>query len=180
MTLVIPETETERLIMEDPEWVAGLTYGKPRRGHPEGAVSNHIPEVLRNVERVAVGMADRERLRIVALVHDNFKYQVDRTRDRTGENHHGWLARHFAERYVEDEDVLDVIELHDEAFLSWKKAVSNGKLEAGTTRAIRLIERLGPERLPLYLRFFRADNETGDKIQDSVMWFTSLVHDSTI
>lgn len=170
----IPETETERLVMEDPEWIAGLSYGKPRRGHPEGTVANHIPEVLRNVERVAINMTDRERLRLVALIHDNFKYQVDKTRDRTGENHHGWLARRFAERYVSDPEVLEVIELHDEAFLSWKKAVSNGREEAGTARGIRLLNRLGPRRVPFYLRFFKADNETGDKIPDSLLWFTKL------
>lgn len=168
------ETETERLIVADPEWIAGLEYGKPRRGHPEGSVENHIPEVLANVDRVAIDPEDRARLRLVALTHDNFKYQVDKTRDRTGENRHGWLARHFAERYITDVEVLEVIELHDEGFLSWKKAISSGKLAAGTARAERLIDRLGLDLIPFYLRFFRADNETGDKTPDSLIWFTDL------
>jgi hypothetical protein len=32
----------------------------------------------------------------------------------TGENHHAMIARRFAERYVDDPKLLDVIELHDE------------------------------------------------------------------
>lgn len=175
MTFVC-ETDLERAIAADPDWIAGLEYGQPRRGHPEGAVKFHIPEVLRNVDRMAINPLDRANLRLVALIHDNFKYQVDRTRDRVGENHHGMLARRFAERYVNDEGVLTVIELHDEAFLSWKKAISNGRLAAGTARAERLIERLAPYGLiPFYMRFFRADNETGDKIPDSVLWFEALL-----
>lgn len=173
-----PETDFERQIMVDPDWVDGLSYGTPRRGHPEGAVVYHIPEVLANVEKYAVDQEDRARLRLVALIHDNFKYQVDRNRDATGKNHHGWIARHFAERYVDDEAILTVIELHDEAFLSWKKAISNGKLDAGTARAVRLIERLEalPDgTIPFYMRFFGCDNETGDKIPDSVLWFQGLL-----
>lgn len=175
---MVPETDLERRIMLDQDWVDGLSYGTPRRGHPEGAVVYHIPAVLANVEKYAIDLVDRNWLRVVALVHDNFKYQVDRTKDRTGENHHGWLARHFAERYVTNETVLTVIEFHDEAFLSWKKAISNGKLSAGTARAERLILRLSelPDgAIPFFMRFFKCDNETGDKIQDSVRWFQGLL-----
>lgn len=175
-----PETDLERAIMGDVDWIDGLAYGIPRRGHPEGAVVKHIPEVLANVDKYAIGAADRLDLRLVALVHDNFKYQVDRTRDRTGENHHGWLARHFAERYIGNETILTVIEWHDEAFLSWKKAVANGKLVPGTARAVRLIERLsalGPEAIPFYERFYRCDNETGDKTQEQRAWFHILVRE---
>lgn len=173
------ETPLEAEIMADPDWVAGLSYGSPRPGHPEGAVAYHIPEVLANVDRLALNLDDRARLRLVALAHDNFKYQVDRTKVHTGENHHGMLARRFLERYVEDEALLTVVELHDEAFSSWKKATLYGKPDKGLERAERLLARLG-DGVGFFLRFFRCDNETGDKTPDSVEWFTAVAEDFAI
>jgi hypothetical protein len=73
---VLPDTELERRIIDDPEWQEGAAWGEPRPGHPEGAVVAHVEEVLRNVDGVALDREDRERLRFVALVHDTFKHRV--------------------------------------------------------------------------------------------------------
>ncbi len=113
------ETELERRICSVPEWRRGAAWGEPRPGHPEGAVSAHIADVLRNVEREAPCPEERGRLRLAALIHDTFKYAVDASRARTGENHHGARARRFAERYLEDPALLELLELHDEAYDSW-------------------------------------------------------------
>lgn len=98
---------------------------------------------------------------------------MDRRRPRTGSNHHGAIARRFAERYVEDPQVLDVIELHDEAYIAWRTSRRPGRRSAGEARAGRLITRLGPA-LPLYLRFYRADNASGDKDAEPLRWFERL------
>jgi len=102
---LIPKTELERRIVADPEWQEGAAWGDPRPGHPEGAVAAHIEEVLSNVDDVAVDERDRERLRLVALIHDTFKYRVVRGQTRTGGNHHAMIARGFAERYVDPDRV---------------------------------------------------------------------------
>ncbi len=133
----------------------------------------HIVEVLANVDRVSLGPADRERLRLIALVHDAFKHQVDRARPRTGENHHGMLARRFAERYIRDREVLEVIELHDEAYNAWALGRRRGNWERAEARAVRLLDRLG-ESVRLYERFYRADNETGSKDRAPWDWFVKL------
>ncbi|MBW3593242.1 MAG: hypothetical protein KY396_06080 [Actinobacteria bacterium] len=99
---VVPETELEARIVADPEWQEGAAWGTPRPGHPEGSVAAHVREVLANVDRVALDARDRERLRLVALVHDAFKHSVDRSTPRTGANHHATIARRFAERYIDD------------------------------------------------------------------------------
>ena len=83
------ETELERRISSDPEWRRGAAWGKPRPGHPEGAVAAHIADVLRNVEREARSPEERGRLRLAALIRDTFEYAVDASRPRMGENHHG-------------------------------------------------------------------------------------------
>ena len=166
--------ETERAIAADPLFRRGLDYGRPRRGHPEGAIKHHIAAVIGNIERWYAPSPSYRSLRLIALIHDTFKYQVDKTKQRTGANHHGTLARRFAENYITDEAVLEVIELHDKAYNAWVVGHRRGKWDAARQRARRLIERLG-DNLDLYLAFYRCDNETGDKTQDGRQWFEKLV-----
>jgi hypothetical protein len=99
---------------------------------------------------------------------------VDPSKPRTGENHHAMLARRFAERYLHDPALLEVIELHDEAYNSWCMGSRKHRWNAAEERAGQLIERLGAN-MTLYLRFLRCDNETGSKQPDSVKWFMELV-----
>jgi hypothetical protein len=44
------------------------------------------------------------KLRIIAIIHDTFKYKVDRSKPKEGENHHGMLARRFAEKFITSAD----------------------------------------------------------------------------
>jgi hypothetical protein len=83
------------------------------------------------------------------------------------------LARRFAEGYLDDPDLLDVIELHDEAYNSWAKGIRSGDWATAEDRARALRRRLGT-RLPFYLRFYRADNHTGSKSQEPLEWFEQL------
>jgi hypothetical protein len=167
----VAETELERAICADPGWREGAEWGEPRPGHPEGAVKHHISEVLANVDGYTTGPRQRARLRVVALTHDTFKHLVDIKQPRTGENHHGMIARRFTERFVtDDEGMLAIIELHDEAFNSYSKGARDGSWPKAEARAQRLLDRLGPE-LDDYLVFFRCDNETGSKAPDSLVWF---------
>jgi len=167
----VAETDPEREICADPSWREGAEWGEPRPGHPEGAVKHHIAEVLANVDRYTTGPGQRARLRVVALTHDTFKHLVDIKQPRTGENHHGMIARRFTERFVTgDEGMLEIIEIHDEAFNSYSKGARDGSWPKAEVRAQRLLDRLGPE-LDDYLVFFRCDNETGSKAQDSLVWF---------
>ncbi len=171
---VVPETELERGVVSDLEWQQGAAWGDPRPGHPEGSVAAHIEEVLANVDDVALDDGDRSRLRFVALVHDTFKHRVDRGRARVGDNHHATIARRFAERYTDDVELLELIELHDEAYNAWVKGHRGGRWHAAEARAQRLLDRLGPSRT-LYLRFYRADNGTGTKDREPLEWFEQLV-----
>lgn len=168
------ETDLEVEICADPVWQKGAVWGRPRPGHPEGQVRYHLVEVLANVERYATSPEERRDLRLIALIHDTLKYQVDPYQPRTGEYHHGMLARRFAERYLQDEALLEVIELHDEAYNSWCMGSRKRRWNAAEERAGLLIDRLGAQ-MALYLRFLRCDNETGSKQPDSVKWFIELV-----
>ena len=96
----VPENELERAVTEDPELLAGLAWGKPRKGHPEGTVGAHVADLLETIEQDDHAEETRSRLRFIALVHDAFKYRVHEWLPKTGENHHAMRARRFARRFT--------------------------------------------------------------------------------
>lgn len=167
------EHEMERHILADSRWVRGAAWGSPRPGHPEGVVRLHVAEVLANIDALDIIAEERRKLRIVALVHDTFKSEVDRASPRTGDNHHPLIARRFVEKYTNDLDILEITELHDEAYYAWRSGARRGDWNRARHRAECLIERLG-SRLDLYLAFFRADNAAGDKQAEPLRWFEEV------
>lgn len=170
------ETELEHQITQHPEWLDGIEYGRPRRGHPEGAVKYHIADVLLNVDRFYIDSPHRSSLRLIALIHDTLKYRVEPNRPRCGENHHGMIARRFAESLISDPIVLDVIELHDEAYNAWQCGNRDGRWDKASRRALALLDRLG-DNVDLYLAFFRCDSAISGKDQNSYDWFEQFVRD---
>ena len=116
---IIPETTLEQRIVSDQRWIAGASWGVPRPGHPEGEVRLRILEVLAGLDRQALDQSARARLRLVALVHDTFKNEVDRRLPRSGENHHAMIARRFTEAFTHDLDLLE-------------RLTTPGSCEAGT------------------------------------------------
>lgn len=176
--LIKPENDLERLIISNPIWIEGATFPfPPRKGHPEGAVINHIVEVLENVDKYS-NARNRADLRVITLIHDTFKYKVDESKPKSGENHHAMIARRFAEEIgITNPIILDIIELHDTAYNAWCNGSRDGKWSKAEERAHKLIERLDAvdvEALDLYLSFYRADNETGDKEKENFEWFEAL------
>ena len=168
------ETDLERTIAADPAWQQGVIWGKPRYGHLEGAVQFHIADVLANIDRQQPLPDDRTKLRLIALVHDTFKYRVNELKPKMGNNHHAHIARLFAEKYIHDPVILDLIELHDEAYNSWRLGMYKGRWEHAEERINNLLSRLGSS-LPLYTRFFLADSQTDSKDQAPVEWFLQLL-----
>ena len=173
------ETELEKKICADPEWQQGIVWGEPRTGHLEGPVMYHIADVLANVDRHASTAEERRALRLITLLHDAFKYRVDPSKPKIGENHHAFMARQFAERYIDDPTLLEIIELHDEAYNSWRMGAFRGKWNEAEARAKRLVARLGSS-LPLYVRFFRSDNQTVSKDRAPLVWFEQFLQQQGI
>lgn len=168
------ETALERKIAGDPEWQAGVVWGEPRAGHMEGAVMYHIQDVLANIDLQAPTDQDRQQLRLVALLHDTFKYRVDEHRLKIGTNHHAYIARQFAERYIIDTALLTIIETHDEAYHCWRLGHYKGKWQHAEERIDQLITKLG-DAFPLYVRFFFADSDTDSKNPEPMSWFQQLL-----
>jgi len=174
--IVNPKNGIETAICNDAEFIRGASYGKPRRGHPEGQVIYHIKEVLANIDKFYGEDTDRDDLRVIALLHDTFKHKVNQNLPKAGENHHGMIARRFAEKFPIHQDILQVIEHHDDADNAWQKGGRHNDWYQAKKRATNLINALLIEGcLDLYMKFYRCDNATGDKEQDNYDWFKELV-----
>jgi len=174
--IIKPENGIETAIIGSADFVEGCSYGRPRSGHPEGQVIYHIKEVLENIDKFYGDDEDRKDLRLIAILHDTFKHKVDRTKPRTGENHHGMIARRFAEKFTSDTCILKLIELHDEAYNAWSMGGRRGDWYGAERRANQLIQGLLIEgSLDLYVKFFKCDNRTGDKEQENYDWFVNLI-----
>jgi hypothetical protein len=157
--------------------------GRDRVGQPEARSSGRCrqaPHRSRPAQRRPRGdlRRERRRLRLAALVHDAFKNLAPEGGARVGgEGHHGTLAARFLERFVDDEDLIEVVRWQHEAFAAWLGMVKCGDRRRAEQRVRELVKRLG-DALPLYLRFFRADNATEGKSPDSVEWFESMLRES--
>jgi hypothetical protein len=161
------ENELERKLIGDPVILQGLSWGKPRQGHPEGRVGEHVADLLSTLDDWNEPEPRRSELRFMVLVHDTLKNKVQNWRPRAGENHHATRARRFAERYSDDERILAAIELHDKPYSLWKRAKRTGRSQDKA-----LDEML--ERIPdpaLFLRFVELDGSTEGKDPEPVEWF---------
>jgi hypothetical protein len=162
-----PETELERAVAQDPQLLAGLAWGKPRKGHPEGTVGAHVAGLLAAIDRGELPQDARTSLRFVALVHDAFKYRVHEWLPKTGANHHATRARRFAEGFTDDERLLATIEFHDGPYAIWRKMKRRGSLDE--ERLSRMLARV-PD-LELFLLFVELDGSTEGKNPEPIRWF---------
>ncbi len=169
-----PETSLEGQLLQHPDFIRGLLWGVPRYGHPEGEVYKHVREVLENINRLHLPPLQREQLRLVALAHDTFKYQEDKSTPRDWTKHHGACARRFMEQYLEDPLLLNLIEYHDEAYYSWRCIHLLQSATEGTQRLQKLLDLMG-DQIQLYYIFFKCDTRTGDKNQAPLRWFEQVV-----
>jgi hypothetical protein len=174
--IIKPENGIEAAIISDADFITGAMYGKIRHGHPEGQVIYHIKEVLENIEKFYGDDEDRSELRLIAILHDTFKNKVNQNIPKSGENHHGMIARIFAEKFPIHQDVLQVIQYHDDAYNAWSAGGRHGDWYKAKKRATNLVNALMIENcLDLYVKFYHCDNATGDKTQENYEWFIELI-----
>jgi hypothetical protein len=153
------ENPLERRVLADRELAAGLAWGVPRAGHPEGSVGHHVAAMLASIAADDPLRAD---LRLLALLHDSFKRAVRPEQPWSYDNDHAVLARRFAERYIADERLLAAIELHDEPYWLWHT-------HAGGEALVHVIARI-PDR-ELFVRFVELDASSEGKNLTFLWWF---------
>ena len=155
-----PESRREWALATDPELCAGLAWGRPRPGHPEGAVGRHVAALLAAIDETGQTRAD---LRFLAIVHDALKCRVRPEAGYSPDNDHAVLARRFAERYTRDPRLLIALELHDEPYWIWRT-----RSDDGVAALHDLLERVpDPD---LFLRFVELDASTEGKDPGLLAW----------
>ncbi|MEO1257902.1 MAG: hypothetical protein AAFZ15_03865 [Bacteroidota bacterium] len=175
--LIQPISSLETELLKQPEFQLGYNWGVPRFGHPEGKVGFHVKEVLENIELIETDDQSFQRLRIAAIAHDTFKYQEAESKTTGKKVNHGLLARRFMEKFIDDETTLDLIELHDEIYYSWRYEALQNDRATSEKRLGKLLDRIG-SHLKLHYLFFRCDTMTGDKIQSPRLWIENKIRES--
>ena len=169
--LITPETDFEKQILNDPDVIAGLQWGFPRFGHPEGKVMFHVKEIFDNIDSINTNPELRRKLRILALVHDTFKYKEDRklvAKDCT--KHHAHIAYEFLSNYTDEQDLLQVVKTHDDAYYAWRADHAYRDPETASIKLTKLMKE-NKNHIDLYYAFFVCDTRTGDKNQSPIRWF---------
>jgi hypothetical protein len=126
-----------------------------------------VADLLATIDRWGETGIRREELRLLALLHDTLKFEVNHARRRTGENHHAMRARRFAERYLDDERLLATLELHDRPYGIWRKLRRTGRFDE--ERFEEMLARV-PD-LGLFERFVELDASTEGKRPEPLDWF---------
>jgi hypothetical protein len=155
-----PRTDLESRLLGDPALQCGLDWGSPRDGHPEGSIGEHVRALL---AQIADDDPLGDDLRLLALVHDSFKGAVRPGERWSPENDHAVLARRFAERYLDDERLLAVLELHDEPYWIWQNAGATAGGLDGVLARVPDVE--------LLARFVELDASTEGKDLSFLWWF---------
>lgn len=169
----------EELIFSNKQIQKGLSWGWPRKGHPEGATIFHVKEIFEEIDKLCELPETKTKLRILAIIHDSFKYKVNRAKPRVGENNHGMIARRFTENFINSLEnkndkriltsLLDIIELHDEFYFIYLKVKREGVFRE--VRFHKMLSRLIEENLFLYLKFMDLDGSGKGKNPISREWF---------
>lgn len=153
-----------------------MVWGVPRYGHPEGKIWRHVLEVNENIDRMDIAPDVRRKLRIISWVHDTFKHIEHKGSPRDWTKHHAVYARKFLESYVQDEGLLSIVELHDEAYYCWRLFALYDRARESERRLTELRRRLG-DYWQLYYLFFKCDTCTGDKNPAPLQWFEENMPD---
>jgi hypothetical protein len=178
-SILRPENDLELAMLQDPLFLEGLDWGLPRYGHPEGEIYRHIAEVLENINKIKLDAESRRILRAVAYAHDTFKHAEHKGSPRDWTRHHSVLAAQFLAKYTDDPSILNITELHDEAYYSWRMEYLYHQYDEGQARLKRLLERIQGD-IQLYYLFFKCDTRTGDKTQAPVKWFEQSIRNIEI
>ena len=175
-TLSITVTNYQHIyesIVADPRYLANLDWGESRPGHPEGTVRAHIAEIESNLERLKdrLSEADCWKLKILVHTHDSFKREADRGVPIAHLRSHASLARAFLAEFCSDDDLLAMIQYHDEPFALWRQVAAKGNFDSDRLSAlIRNVKDWN-----LFLAFAIIDGCTAGKDREPLRWLFAVV-----
>jgi hypothetical protein len=155
-------------VTADPRYLANLDWGDPRPGHPEGTVRAHIAEIEANLVFLRPKLTDEEywKLKLLIHTHDIFKAEAKPDVTIADRQSHASLARAFLAAHCHDEDLLAMIQFHDEPFALYRQFESKGKYNQD--RFNSLLQAIGD--WDLFLAFNIIDGCTAGKSREPLHW----------
>lgn len=155
-------------IQNDSRYQENLDWGKPRAGHPEGTVRDHITEIERNLKSLDHKLTKLEfdQLRVLIHTHDTFKADAKQGVPILDPRSHASLARAFLSEFCPDENLLSIVQFHDEPYALWNQIRSKGNCNAD--RLQKLFHEIRDWNL--FLAFNIIDGCTEGKTREPVQW----------
>jgi hypothetical protein len=166
-------------------YTQGIMYGKPRTGHAEGCVKDHLADLDANLERLTrAGIVDAiqfQKLSILIHVHDTFKLWARQGSAIADPDSHASLARNFLRNLFdvnrpelpseELRDLLEMVQYHDEGYALWKQFEAKGA--CNSQRLDKVLRSI--KDLDLFLLFTLIDGYTPSKEHSRIRWFADVV-----
>jgi hypothetical protein len=157
-------------MIADPRYQENIEYGEPRSGHPEGKLKYHIAELEGNLEALrAHGISDEQywKLKFMIHVHDLFKKEALPDVRILDPQSHASLAKEYAGKMIDDADLLNMIQFHDENYALWNQLRARGVYDV--ERLKKLLKAI--KDWDLFLMFLIIDGSTKGKQRSSLRWF---------
>ena len=159
----------ERMML-DPRYQKNIEYGEPRAGHPEGKIKFHIVELEENLEKLSLrGISDEQywKLKFLIHVHDTFKADALANSPIENPRSHASLAKAFASEFIDDEDLLNMLQFHDVNYSLWQQWKRTGYYDV--ERLIQLVKTI--QDWDLFMLFLIIDGSTKGKEASKLIWF---------
>lgn len=162
-------------IRADERYRRHLDWGRPRRGHPEGTIRAHVEELERNLERIRAGLTDDQaaRVRLLIHVHDTFKPDATASVAIDDPRSHASLARAFLAEFVDDPELLEMVQWHDLPYALWRKSRRTGGLDESRFRSLTE----GIRDWDTFVAFLLVDGCTAGKSREPLKWFLGELAD---
>ena len=161
-------------IQAHPRYQRNIEWGQPRRGHPEGAVRQHLQDLEANLEQLRPRLSSDEyrKLRVLIHTHDTFKPEAQQGVAIGHPCSHASLACQFLREFTDDDDLLAMVQLHDEPYALWHKH------KAGKDCSVRLEKLIHAiSDWDLFLIFLIVDGCTAGKSREPLTWFRHRITD---
>ena len=160
-------------VVADPRYQANLNWGEARPGHPEGTIRAHIAELEQNLEALKPKLSDGEdwKLKLLIHTHDTFKPDAEPGVPIAHPRSHASLARAFLAGFCDDDDLLAMVQYHDEPFALWRQQKVRGRFDEG--RFAALLGRI--QDWNLFLAFNIIDGCTAGKVREPLRWLFEQV-----
>lgn len=163
-------------------------WGEARSGHAEGTIAAHINELMGNLMNIqsilrstnpkeALSAEEVAKLTLLVHVHDICKGEAKQGVGIFDPKSHATLAKEFLREFLQDDDLLEMVQRHDEPFALARGIES--KKHLSVERFNNLVRSI--QDWDLFCLFQIVDNTTPSKITparegfDSTKWILSEV-----